>query len=81
MQREINEKVAFEPLNRHRCTGRKTDTGTGVTGMQPGGVASAEFRGQLKSNLDWKGNKEIATGLTLEVLTNPIQHLTLFARQ
>lgn len=70
VQREINEKVAFEPLNQALAAqAAKTDTGTGVTGMQPGSVAvPAEFQGQLKSNLDWKGNKEVANlGLTLEV--------------
>jgi len=68
VQREINEKVAFEPLNQALAAqAAKTDTGTGVSGMQPGSVAvPAEFQGQLASNLDWKANKEVANlGLTL----------------
>ena len=68
VQREVNEKVAFEPLNQALAAqSAKTDTGTGVSGMQPGSVAvPAEFQGQLKSNLDWKANKEVANlGLNL----------------
>jgi len=68
VQREVNEKVAFEPLNQALAAqSAKTDTGTGVSGMQPGSVAvPAEFQGQLKSNLDWKANKEVANlGLSL----------------
>ena len=68
VQREINEKVAFEPLNQALAAqAAKTDTGTGVSGMQPGSAAvPAEFQGQLASNLDWKANKEVANlGLTL----------------
>ena len=68
VQQEVNQKVAFEPLNQAVAAQfAKTDTGTGVTGMQPGSVAvPAEFQGQLKSNLDWKANKEVANlGLTL----------------
>ena len=68
VQQEVNQKVAFEPLNQAVAAQfAKTDTGTGVTGMQPGSVAvPAEFQGQLKSNLDWKANKEVANlGLNL----------------
>ena len=68
VQREINERVAFEPLTQARgAQSVKTDTGTGVSGMQPGSAAvPAEFQGQLASNLDWKANKEVAKlGLTL----------------
>mgnify|MGYP001174738807 FL=1 len=68
VQQEVNQKVAFEPLNQAVAAQfAKTDTGTGVSGMQPGSVAvPAEFQGQLKSNLDWKANKEVANlGLTL----------------
>ena len=68
VQQEVNQKVAFEPLNQAVAAQfAKTDTGTGVSGMQPGSVAvPAEYQGQLKSNLDWKANKEVANlGLSL----------------
>ena len=61
MQQEFNQKVAFEPLSTARnAQFIKTDTGTGVPGMQPGSVGvPAESQGQLRSNLDWKANKEV----------------------
>ena len=61
IQQMFNQKVAFEPLSIARnAQFIKTDTGTGVPGMQPGSVGvPAESQGQLRSNLDWKANKEV----------------------